>query len=43
MKRIADRHEIGREAPIVVSPWAFARMLKQLVDAIRGSRARRRR
>jgi hypothetical protein len=35
MRRKRERYSRGREAPIVVTPWAVARLIKQTVDLIR--------
>jgi hypothetical protein len=41
MRRITDRDARGREAPIVVTPWALVRLMKQTADLIRRRASRR--
>jgi hypothetical protein len=43
MKEITDRKSRGREAPMVITPWAVARLVKQIAGAVRGATSRRRR
>jgi hypothetical protein len=38
MKRNRKRSEVGREAPIVITPRALARLLEQVVRAFRRGR-----
>ncbi len=35
MRRIADRSATGQEAPMVITPKAVARLLRQVARAIR--------
>jgi hypothetical protein len=43
MRRKRERITRGREAPIIVTPWAVARLVKQTAKIIRERRAKRRR
>jgi len=40
MKRVADSNAKGREAPMVITPAAVGRLLKQIVSVIK-ARAKR--
>jgi hypothetical protein len=35
MKRVVERNTSGQEAPMVITPSAVARLIKQTVNAIR--------
>jgi hypothetical protein len=41
MRRIAQRSAVGQEAPIWITPRDVARLIRQIVGAIRGDRRRR--
>jgi hypothetical protein len=43
MRRKRERISRGREAPIIVWPWAVARLVKQTAEVIRDRRSKRRR
>jgi hypothetical protein len=40
MERVVERSARGREAPMVITPWAVARLIKQTVSAIRRKSSR---
>jgi hypothetical protein len=40
MRRIADRSATGQEAPMVITPKAVARLLRQVAGAIRRASSR---
>jgi hypothetical protein len=39
MNRIVDGNAKGREAPMVISPWRFARLIGGIVRAVRSKAA----
>jgi hypothetical protein len=42
MRRKRERVSRGREAPMIVTPWALARLIKQTFQIIRERASRRR-
>jgi hypothetical protein len=42
MKRIVDRGAKGQEAPMVITPRALVRLVKQIAGAVRRRRSARR-
>jgi hypothetical protein len=43
MRETTNRKSKGREAPMVITPWAVVRLVKQIAGAVRGATSRRRR
>jgi hypothetical protein len=42
MRRKRERVSRGREAPIIVTPWALVRLIKQTAEIIRRRRSKAR-